>query len=313
MILRRLSYESASKGGSRLQSTAKALLLLPRSFRLQCVRWQGRGRDSGEPLRATYCGEGESLDYLRVRLFAEVASEQREQVTFAAALGEMQSNGEDGLGIIEINRLLKTWLPGGALITFPWIRQVVDLQGPFYAASRSRLQATYGRRVRQHKYEVHETRRADDIAQFYHALYRDYVQHRFQQMTHARTREELVQAGRHGVLLQIFRGGANVSGVLCRVHRDTITAVAFGLAVPYDENLRRGALSAAYYYLFCWAEARHLRYVDLLRSRPDRADGVFEHKRRWGAEVFHDPWCHTVMGIYPRGRAAAGTGSFISF
>jgi hypothetical protein len=48
--------------------------------------------------------------------------------------------------------------------------------------------------------------------------------------------------------------------------------------------------------------------VDLLRSRPHTGNGVFEHKRRWGARPEADRWPHTAIRIFvPEGLEIPST------
>ncbi|MDM7995858.1 MAG: hypothetical protein QUT30_09275 [Acidobacteriota bacterium] len=39
--------------------------------------------------------------------------------------------------------------------------------------------------------------------------------------------------------------------------------------------------------------------MDLLRSRPDEKDGIYCHKKRWGAIAVKDCWPHTVIRLFP--------------
>jgi hypothetical protein len=38
--------------------------------------------------------------------------------------------------------------------------------------------------------------------------------------------------------------------------------------------------------------------VNLLPSRPNTSDGVYEHKRRWGAIPVMDSWPHTALWLF---------------
>jgi hypothetical protein len=82
------------------------------------------------------------------------------------------------------------------------------------------------------------------------------------------------------------------------VKKKEICTFAFG-HLPGDQyDLHWGALSATYYFIFQWADEHSLEKVDLLRSRPNTGDGVFEHKRRWGARPMIDSWPHTALWIF---------------
>jgi hypothetical protein len=294
-----LRYESYSQFWHRWQSFVKAVLLLRHNWRPIMIHWRVQAKLSAKVVDVIYVGEGESLQYFQGLFGTKVISEQSSHLPVRGLKERLNKicAGQEVV-IIELNRLVKNILPTGGKITYPWIRQRVDLRGALYKSSRSRLHATYGRMVRKYRYTVRETHDQADMLQFYRMLYLDYIHYRHLRLTHARSLEELLYAGSHGCLLQVYSSGKWVSGVLCRLHGDSVIAVAFGVAAPYAENLRKGAMSAAYYFLFGWAEERKLRSVDLLRSRADRNDGIYEHKRRWGAEASPDRWCHTVIGLY---------------
>jgi hypothetical protein len=61
--------------------------------------------------------------------------------------------------------------------------------------------------------------------------------------------------------------------------------------------LRYGALSAVYYFLVDYARSHCISSLDLLRSRPHADDGVYRHKKFWGAIPEADPWPHTMLSI----------------
>jgi len=101
-----------------------------------------------------------------------------------------------------------------------------------------------------------------------------------------------------GFLLQVFDGRKWVSGAICQVRGKSVTVLAFGVHGQYFHLLKRGVLSSVYYFVFHWAEKTGVETVDLLRSRANAADGVYEHKRRWGALAERDPWPHTAIWIF---------------
>ena len=301
----RLTYESSWPFCYRIQSFVKAVLLLPRCFRLKRVHWSGIAKESGQWAQAVYVGEGESLQYLQRRLFDKVVAEQQTVLPLWRLGKELDvAAAGPALVVVEMNRLLHWVLPQGGRITYPWIRQRVDLESVRYQHSRIRVHTTYGRLVRKYQYRARTTKNRAEVRRFYYAFYEGYIRHRHEQQLHARKEDELTRAGIKGCLMQIYRGEEWISGVICRMSKNTITALAFGLAPPYEQHLKRGAMSAAYYFLFRLAEENNLRFVDLLRSRADLKDGVYEHKRRWGAEAFADPWCHTLICVYSRSHGA---------
>jgi hypothetical protein len=111
-----------------------------------------------------------------------------------------------------------------------------------------------------------------------------------------------------GFLLKVFDGKQWISGAVCGVQGNSVTTLAFGLIPDYEYHLRRGALTAVYYFIFKWAEKNAVRTVDLLRSRPYTEDGVYEHKRRWGGRPEKDAWPHTAIWIFAPKRSNLSQG-----
>lgn len=280
-------------------SLAKRACLLPRSTRLRQVALEIASRPERPPLRACYLGDGESVEYFTSLYRSEMNVEDIGAVPvwrLRGAVKELLSAGE--VVLVEINRLIDSLVPEGGFLTFPWIRQRVYFGDGVYAGRKGRIEASFGRRVRKYGYQQRVTKDPDAVIRFHHELYAPFIRSRYGEMSHLRTIEELQAAVRAGFLLQVFDGGIWVSGAVCRLRGNQLTTVSFGLLPEYQDRLRRGALSAAYYFLFAWAEENQVQVVDLLRCRPHACDGVYEHKRRWGAKPEVDSWPHNSIWLF---------------
>jgi len=276
-------------------SFAKRVILLYRSLRLRQVEIE----DSLSGERLTYIGEGETLDYVRRTFFTNAKEIKATPLPIWLLPRRIKHLISFNVRVIvEINRMLAPLVAPGGLVTFPWIRQQVSLNGSNYIKIRRKIEATFGRKVRKFDYRCQMTRDQKMVRKFYEDLYLPYLTTRFESACHARTLSELHTAIRSGFLLQVFAQDRWVSGVICRLKKDEICTLAFGHLPGNQYDLRRGALSAAYYFIFKWAEEHSVQKVDLLRSRPNTSDGVYEHKRRWGAKPVIDSWPHTALRIF---------------
>ncbi len=276
-------------------SFAKRVMLLYRSLRLKQVEIE----DSLSGTRLTYIGEGESLDYVRKTLFTD-AKEMKVTVIPVWLLRQKIKHliSSDAYIFVEINRILRPLIPPGGFVTFPWIRQQVSLNAGNHTGKRRNIEATYGRKIRKFDYRCQITRDEETVRRFYEDLYLPHVTTRYESACHTRTLSELQTVIRSGFLLQVFARDIWVSGVVCRLKKDEICTFAFGHLPDSQYDLRRGALSAAYYFVFKWAEEHSVQKVDLLRSRANTSDGVYEHKRRWGAKPLIDSWPHTALWLF---------------
>jgi hypothetical protein len=269
--------------------------LLHRSFWLRQVEIE----DSLVGKRTIYIGEGESLGYVKKTFFPDAREKERTALPVFFLRQKIKHLISSNTQVfVEINRMLKPLIPPGGLLTFPWIRQKVSLNSHDYMERKSKIEASLGRKVRKFDYRCQITNDKKLVQKFYEDLYLPYVTARFKSACHARTLSELQSATRSGFLLQVFAQDLWVSGVICRLGKDGICALAFGHLPDNQYDLRRGALSAAYYFIFKWAEEHSVQKVDLLRSRPNKSDGVYEHKRRWGAKPVIDSWPHTALWLF---------------
>jgi len=278
-----------------LASFAKRIILLYRSFWLRQVEIE----NSVSGRRMIYIGEGESLDYVKKTLL----NDARETSTTALPICFLRQEVKHLLSFnaqifVEINRMLTPLIPAGGLLTFPWIRQKVSLNSHDHIERKHKIEASWGRKIRKFDYRCQMTSDRKMVQKFYEELYLPYVTTRFQSACHARSLSELETAIRSGFLLQVFAQDLWVSGVICRLEKDGICTLAFGHLPNNQYDLQRGALSAAYYFIFKWAEEHSVQKVDLLRSRANTSDGVYEHKRRWGATPVMDSWPHTALWLF---------------
>jgi len=276
-------------------SFAKRIILLHRSFWLRQVEIE----DSLFGQRTIYIGEGESLDYVKKTFFPDAREKERTALPVFFLRQKIKHLISSNTQVfVEINRMLKPLIPPGGLLTFPWIRQKVSLNSHDYMERKSKIEASLGRKVRKFDYRCQMTSDHKMVQQFFEELYLPYVTTRFQSACHARTLSEFQAATRSGFLLQVFAQDLWVSGVICRLEKDGICTLAFGHLPNNQYDLQRGALSAAYYFIFKWAEEHSVQKVDLLRSRANTSDGVYEHKRRWGAKPVMDSWPHTALWLF---------------
>lgn len=252
--------------------------------------------------RLAYLGEGESLPYLKERIQPHEFRLVSDSVPIAR-LGKMiREIPESGVWLcLEINRLLQPFFTRKGLRTFPWLRQRIDLRSAQYRNRRRKIEANFGRKVRKYHYAFRLVQDAASVAHFYERLYLPYVTARFGNACYPRTLPELCRAVEKGFLLQVLRGEQWIAGVVCSVRKNEVSARAFGHLPEEEYPLRLGALSAAYYGLLQHASSHTISCVDLLRSRPDEKDGIYCHKKRWGAIAVKDCWPHTAIRLFPPG------------
>jgi hypothetical protein len=261
--------------------------------------WLGRAEAGATDREGSvlYWGEGESLRFLESLHGGQRRPARR--VSWSKLGDLVRARERDFVIYVEVNRLCTWLLPRGGYWTLPWLRQQVRLDQAGGRLGSRAVEDVYGRRVRRYGYEPKLCHDANSVAEFFHRMYLPYMQNRYGTQARIRPLRELARAQRSGFLLKVEEGGQWVAGAVCQVRRREVTLLALAVAPPFHDRLRHGALSAVYYFLIGWARDRGLESVDMLRSRPHVADGVYEHKRRFGAEPHADAWPHTTIRIYP--------------
>lgn len=296
--LTRAVYLAAGPPWRKRFGLLKRFLLLPRSLRLARVEIEIPNLD-GSPWHAVYIGEIVALPYLLECFNASVLSYHPSAIPLHRLPAAVrQASASHPLVITDVNRSLQHLLPPGGWSTSPWIRQEVRLDSPHYAHSRSGIEANYGRLVRKHGFRGVVTRDLATIKRFYSEFYVPYVAARHGAGAILQSWAELRLQFRSAFLMQVFDGGRWLAGALATASGSRLRILAAAAHPGAFPDLRRGCLSAAYYFLLRHAPSLGCTIVDFGGTRPHADDGLFLHKRHWGAEAHSDPWHHTALSLY---------------
>ncbi len=291
-----LRYSSQSRF-KRLLGSAKSLVLLYRSCLLKYVEITGVFHGEHNQRTLVYIGEGESLPYFREVCFATVLS-RKESKCWIYQLAEKQRALHDSVVcVVEVNRLLSMILKGSGYLGYPWVLQKVNLTSREYLERKSHILRKRSRRVRKVQYRYDTTTDESAILTFYHLFYKPYIIKRFGTTAKLRHVRNFLVARKNGMLLRVFDRNHWVGGMICLISGEEVVSLGSAVLAEHREHLKRGAMLAAYYYLFQWAEKNRMESVNLLRSRPHGDNGVFLHKTLWGAVAYRDSWPHTCYTI----------------
>ena len=281
--------EPVSPRAYQFASLLKRLALFPRSLCLTYAQFQSPGTS------LTYIGEGESLPYLREILEVGQLKEWRIAIwNLHKVIRQLLLSGT--WLCVEIDRLLVPFVSGGEMAsTYPWIRQRIYLGNNQYRERKRQIEDNFGRKVRKYRYSFRLVHGDGVVERFYSCLYLPHIKARFGTAANPRSESELKKFVKNGFLLQVLCEDQWIAGAVCTAGNREISARAFGHLPEGKYSLSLGGLSATYYYILRYAVEHNLDYVDLLRSRPNSADGVYCHKKRWGAVAEIDSWPHTAI------------------
>ncbi len=279
-------------------SGPKKILHLYSSIRLLYCEFLIPGTPETPPLRGIYIGEGVSLPYY-LKLYRADVCQTREIRPWRVPGAIAGARAAVPIVLVEINRILDFLLPVAGLRADSWVQQETDLDSAAYRRRRRGIERGWGQKVRKQGYRSTQTQNERDLVRFYNEFYLPHVIYRHGEITSTRSLDALRKALREGFLLQVWQNDLWVSGVVASLEKTRrVSLLAVGLSPPHRERMQGGALSAAYYFLFQWAEESGVRTVNFCGSRPNEMDGVFQHKKLWAAVPKHDPWHHTEVVFF---------------
>lgn len=178
-----------------------------------------------------------------------------------------------------------------------FVRQVLDVS-PDAAPNRrlrDKLKETE-RKVRRNGLSCRVSRDPGDFALFYERMFLPHTRSQFGAHADVDSREDMEAYFKRGFLVLVVQGGQPVVGALCLVENGTLVYRRMGVLDAERAHMVSGAQAAAYSFFIGLARERGCHSVDFMKSRPFLHDGVFRHKRDWGASVRaddeSDTWAH---------------------
>ncbi|MEY4752709.1 MAG: hypothetical protein RJA44_384 [Pseudomonadota bacterium] len=176
----------------------------------------------------------------------------------------------------------------GALIAPDMVRQVIDLRGGIEQAKRgfrSRNRTLFNKYAQRSPFAIRVSRDVADFEYYYDRMFVPHTRKQFSHMPVIDTREALAERFAQGFLLIANRDGQDVAADLCYEQDRRLHYHRAGVLDGDEQHIQDGAQTALYVHMMLLAAERGLDYLDLGASRPFIDDGVYRHKRVWGARV----------------------------
>lgn len=187
------------------------------------------------------------------------------------------------------------WFPWqlSAPVTFETpirIHQVVPLASSIDEILRGRsIRKRLNRYLRQNHHGWLTTQQ-HDFDYFYSRMYLPAARRRFGAKIHVQSYDALFSWFQRGMLLMVAFDGTAVSGSLIYQQGSTWFDGFSGFLDGDPELLHRGASAVLYWYSLKLAIEHGASQANFIDSNAWSSDGVFQHKRSWGAIVQEDPY-----------------------
>lgn len=185
-----------------------------------------------------------------------------------------------------------------------YIRQIIDTSG-----SWEDVRAGFCKKKRQitNKFETRYglgyriSNDLKDFDLFYHRMHVPHIRKQFGDRAEIDSYDDMKKFFLKGFLLLVTRDNEEVAGALCLVENGAIAFRRTGVLDGDESNVKTGAQMALYYFQLVYANENGIHAVDTMKSRPFLNDGVYRHKRDWGATVSPDNESETWVYFFNKG------------
>lgn len=141
----------------------------------------------------------------------------------------------------------------------------------------------------------------EDLYLFYQRMFLPHVKRRYGDLAIVDSFKDMQCFFQQGMLLFVTKNGLDVAGALSLIQENKLLVFRRTGVLDGDEtHVEAGAQTALYYFQLRYANEHGLRGVDTMMSAPFLNDGVFRHKKEWGAQVFpsndYQTWAYFFHG-----------------
>src|SRR5512143_2013449 len=255
---------------------------------------EGIMKDTDQTVRCLFIDKKTLSKYMMQRIYSGSPTILKKWRIFVPSIKKFVQTSSHGIDICVAVLPRSLEKEFGRLCDFKtqeWVRQSLPLLSSA-AVTKERVNKKLrekGRRVKKEGFDCKISNDLHDFDTFYYDMYLPTVQKQFGDLVLIEPYEDLKSTfleGR-GVLLFVTENGSPVAGSLIFFQDKTLVEYRVGVLHGDRDYVKRGAQSAINYFEIRFALERSCDLYDMLGSRPFLEDGVYGHKRQWGATVSH--------------------------
>jgi hypothetical protein len=270
--------------------------------------WEGLEIHSGRSMRVAYLADQRSMQVASPEYLQSILFQPDTVQTFPAGKFSMlrvqayarELAGRADLVIVEANSLLRFYPPGSVQnfwwIVSPLVRMVMDfLPGQTWAeieqgmhAQRKNLNLVFRPNSRFNG-ALRISHAEEDFDLFYERMHVPLLKERHGAQAQVETKDGLRDLFHKGMLMLILHEGQPVAGALNTIHGKTLFGVGLGVLDGDQRWYAMGVMTLLYYHSIRWCFENGIRRLDFGGVHPFLKDGLYDYKRRWGFQPYHDP------------------------
>jgi hypothetical protein len=255
---------------------------------------EGIMKDTDLTVRCLFIDKKALSKYMMQRIYSGTPTIVKRWIVFVPSIKKIVRTSSHGIDMCVAVLPLSREKELGNLCDFKaqeWVRQFLPLSSSANVTKErlDRKMRETGRRVRKEGFDCRISNDLHDFDTFYYDMYVPTAQKQFGDLANIEPYEELksIFLNDGGILIFVMENGSPVAGSLRFLKDKTLVGYRLGVLHGDHDYIKRGAQSAIYYFGIRFARESSCDLVDMLGSRPFLEDGVYRHKREWGAMASH--------------------------
>lgn len=272
-----------------IADTAVAIFEFP--VQVQTLQGRVRGGADDEDVTLLYVGRSLNLPHFKKKFFVEVKTIQSRKanlLTYRKYMDAAQTSADVvfvDIGWPYNNRINRR----GDYLELPdWVCLVTPLADTWdgtFQNFRKTMRKNIKRLIRKNGYSLETTNDPSFIKTFYDDFYRAFINSRHSGEVFMTPKIAVEQRAREGTILKVIgKEGAVAAGVYFP-HGDELRLLVTGMPEALVEKPPEAAVSALYFFSLQYAFENGFKAVNFMGTRAFPNDGLFQFKRKWGAEV----------------------------
>jgi hypothetical protein len=252
---------------------------------------QGKEKWGGNDLTAMFIGDAKGVLFISDLLYSEkTITKNLGKIFIGRIKSEIKRNlSKTDLIFICMDGFMSKFLPRREFIIIPaWVLFKLDLnksiEEPWKLPQNKSLRENLTKDPGKLKY-------------FYRNMYLPYITGRFKELAFETGFRVMERDFTKGQLLLVKKGDDYVSGNTIKTEGDTVFFPYVGIENGKIEYLKKGAITALYYFNILWAKEGGYRSLNFGHCRSFLNDGVFNFKKRWGMKIEVSESLKSIFGI----------------
>jgi hypothetical protein len=267
---------------------------------------EGDLKNTGSSFRCLFVGHSRFANYLMQKMYAQPPHVLQRRIIWIPALKKIikkSHNDFDMCVAVLPSRYEKTFEGLYEFKSQRYVRQIIDTSG-----SWEEIIQRFNKRKRQYtnnlpsKYNLwfRISHDLNDFDFFYHQMHITHIKKKYRDLSDIDSYDDMKAYFLKGFLLFVTKGDQTVAGALCLIQGRTLIYRRSGFLAEDEHQFKDNIQTILYYFVLLFAKNKNLAKVDTMKSSSFLNDGVYRHKREWGAVVHQDDESDSWVYFFPR-------------